>query len=203
MDDVIFMIEGGKALEMVKAHIAEVKRVGKEARELAKELGVQEIMTDRQFGVLAGVIFPGAIHADFTKPKGKSRASYPKKGSAWAARLAEQKGYRDQSEWISTEFNIPLTISYRGEGSWGSTCIGSMLSECGFLFLGEDGPYAMWIPDVSAHVAECTSRGYTVDEPAASFKMEIEGCRRVDKEEWEILVLQHELAEKQRARAAA
>lgn len=194
--NVIFMIESGKALEMVKQHISERQRVWKEVRLLAKELGVERIQTDRTNGVLRAVNFTSDIHPDFTKPKGRDLSSYPKKGTAWAKRLAAQKGYRDPSEWISTEFTIPLNISYQFKGGHGSSCIGNFLNECGFLYLGEDGPYAMWVPDVPAYVAQYTSNGSTVDEPAASFKLKFDGCRRIEDEEWEILVLQNKLAEK-------
>lgn len=199
----IFMIEGGKPLEMIKQHIAERMRVRQEIRELAKELGVEEVHTDRGNGVLRAVVFTGDVHPEFTKPK-KDGASYPKKGSIWAKRLAEQKGYRDPSEWISSEFGVPLTVSYKTQdGGWGSTCIGNFINECGFLYLSEEGPYAMWVPDVPAYVAQYSGDGTIVDEPAASFKMEFKGCRRIEDEEWEILVLQDKLAKKKSERAAA
>lgn len=196
-----FRIEGGKALEMVQAHIAERIRVQKEVSVLANELGITEGRTDRMTGILTGVMFPNDIHADFTKPKKRNDSSYPKKKSAWAARFAAQKGYRDPANWIAKEFGIPLSISFRNidnksEDGNGWAHIGSLLTECGFLFLSEQGPYAMWTPDVPAIVASRTSPNVVVEEPAASFKLEFEGCCRIEKEEWEILVLQHELKEK-------
>lgn len=200
----IFMIESGRPLEMIKQHIAERQRVRKDVYGLARELGVTEIQTDRTNGVLRAVRFPGAIHPEFTKPKGRDSSSYPKKGTEWGKRLAAQVGYRDSAEWISSEFGIPLNVSYKtDDGDWGSTCIGSMLNECGFLFLSEEGPFAMWTPDVPAYVAEYSGNGRTADEPAASFQLEFGGCRRIEPEEWELLVLQDKLAKKQALKEAA
>jgi hypothetical protein len=195
--DAIFMIESGKALEMVKEHISERKRVRDEIRVIVQDLGVNEIFTDKMTGVLTSVIFPRDIHPEFTKPKRRNGGSYPKKGSSWDARLKKQTGYKNPSSWISKEFNIPLSIGFGSDNCKGWRCIGSPLTECGFLYLSEQGPYAMWTPDIAAEVAASIAEGYTVGEPAASFKLEIDGCRRIEKEEWEILVLQHTLAQKQ------
>ncbi|MEG1454884.1 MAG: hypothetical protein RSC66_04850, partial [Comamonas sp.] len=183
--------------------IAEAARVRGETQALAQELGITDGSLCRRTGILYGVIFPGDVHPDFLKPKARSRnrTSYPKKGSDWAKRLAAQRGTPDASILISTEFEIPLSISYTTDSGSGWSHIGSMLTECGFLWLGEDGPYAMWAPDVPALVAEGQARGQIIAEPAASFSFNIEGARRIEKEEWEILVLQHELAEKKRAAA--
>lgn len=194
--DAFFMIESGRALEMIKEHIADRHRVMIETRSLAKEIGAPQLFEDRTNGVLLGVVFDGDIHPDFKKPSGRHTASYPKKGTAWAKRLSEQKGYQPLVRWISGEFDIPLGISYTHENGSGGSGIGNPFTECGFLYLGVDGPYAMWVPDVPAEVAEYEAKGYVVEEPARSFKLEFDGCRRIEKEEWEILVLQKKLADK-------
>lgn len=194
------MIESGRPLELVRQQIAETARVRKQSQELAKELGIDNASLCRRTGVLLGVVFDGPVHPEFVKPKsrGRSRSSYPKKGSDWAKRFASQQGTPDASLLIADEFKIPLSISYRTESGSGWSAIGSPLTECGFLWLGEDGPYAMWAPDVPALVADRKIHGQEIEEPAASFSFNIDGCRRIEKEEWEILVLQHELAEKKR-----
>lgn len=192
----IFMIEGGRALEMVKEHIAERLRVRVETRALAQELGAPELFEDRTNGTLLGVVFDGDIHPDFKKPTGRHKVSYPRKGTAWEKRLKEQVGYRPLVRWISDEFNIPLHISYSGNGGSGGGCVGNPFTECGFLYLSPAGPYAMWVPDIPAKVAEYEAKGYVVEEPTRSFKLEFEGCRRIEEEEWEILVLQKKLEAK-------
>lgn len=192
----LFMIEGGPALVMVREHIAERSRVLCETRALAREIGARELLEDRTNGTLRGVVFEGEIHPDFKKPTGRHRVSYPKKGSTWEKRLKEQVGYRPLARWVSGVFDIPLRLTYSGNGGSGSSCIGSPLVECGFLYTSKSGPYAMWVPDVPAKVAEYEKKGYVVEEPARSFKLDFVGCRRIEEEEWEILVLQKKLEAK-------
>ncbi|KGV86540.1 hypothetical protein X879_1953 [Burkholderia pseudomallei MSHR3951] len=191
---VLFMIEGGRALELVKNHVAEAKRVRARVRALALELGVEQIWTDRETGVLRSVRFPGKVHPDFTKPT--KNGSHPKKGTEWAKRFDEQKGYECPSYVIADALGIPLEIRYGNTGGHGFRCIGLPFSACGFAYLGEAGPYVMWVPDVPAEVAASEKGGYTVAEPAKSFKLEFDGCRRIEDEEWDILVAQHNLAKK-------
>jgi hypothetical protein len=201
-ENVLFMIEGGKALEMVKHFISEKKRVRAANAMIAEELGVEDIFVDRVNGTIGAVRFPGKRHPDFTKQT--KRGAWPKKGTDWHRRFADQVGYENQSALISETFAVPLSISYKSETSesHGWRCIGGMLNECGFLWLGEDGPYAMWIPDVEAEVASDLAKGYSVAEPARSFTPAFDGCRRIENEEWDILVVQHRL-DRKRAQAAA
>ena len=193
-----FLIEGGRVLEMVREHIADRLRIQAENRKIAEELRVDEGVTDRTTGVLRGVVFKDVIHPDFTKPR-KNGASYPKKRTKWFSRFDGQKGYLSLPEWISKEFKIPLRVEYVGNNCRGNLAIGTIFAECGFLYLSEEGPYAMWVPDVPVAVREYEANGYTVSEPAKSFVLEFDGCRRIEKEEWEILVLQHRLANKKAA----
>lgn len=198
---VIFMVESGRALELVKQHIAEKRRVRDEVRAMAIEIGSERTFSDRLNGVIGGIDFAGSpIHPDFKKPN-KYGASYPKKGTEWARRFKAQVGHPDPSQVISKEFNVPLSIGYKTDDGEGWRCIGGMLRECGWLYLSADGPYAMWVPDVEAEVAEDIARGSTVKEPAASFVPKFDGCRRIEDEEWDILVAQQALAEKLAAKA--
>jgi len=193
----IFMIEGGKALELVKLHIAERQRVARERGDLARELGVDDIYISNMDGVLLGVRFKGdEAHPDFKKPDRKG-ISRPKARTAWKDRFDAQKGFPRPSVVIAEAFDIPLSIGYTSnEGGNGWRCIGNPFNECGFLYLSVDGPYAMWVPDVPCEVTEAEARGLTVEEPAKSFRFEFDGCKRAEKEEWDILVAQHNLAKK-------
>ena len=199
----IFMIEGGKALELVKQHIAEKQRVARERGDLAGELGVEDIYVSNMDGVLLGVRFKGdAVHPDFKKPDRKG-ISFPKARTAWKERFDAQRGFPRPSIVIAEAFDIPLSIGYTGkEGGHGWRSIGNPFNECGFLYLGVDGPYAMWVPDVPGEVAEGETRGVIVEEPAKSFRLEFEGCKRIEKEEWDILVAELKLAQKRAAAAA-
>lgn len=189
------MIEGGKALELVTNYIAEKLRVHEECRAIAKELGVDEIFVSNRDGTVIAVMFKDKVHSDFGKA-GKN-GSRPKKGTEWARRFAAQQGFVDPSTVIAEAFAVPTCVSYGiKDGGTGFRGIGNPFFECGFLYLGKDGPYGMWIPDVPAEVKADLDRGYTVDEPALSFVPSFDGCRRIEPEQWDILVAQHALAKK-------
>lgn len=200
----IFMVEGGLALELVKQHIAEAQRVRDEVIAMCRELGVERVSTSREDGKLLGVVFPRGtpVHPDFRKPNAQG-VSYPRRGSAWAKRMDAAKGYEAPERVISKAFDIPLTLSYKDSKMEGSRCLGNMLTACGWLYLTKDGPYAMWCPDVPAAVAAHEADGHEVEEPAKSFKLEFDGCRRIEEEEWEILVQQHKLEKKRAAAKSA
>ena len=193
-EKLIFMIEGGKALDLVKHHIAERQRVSAANRALIGDLQIDEYWVSRHDGTLSAVSFKGDTHPQFTKPT--KHGSRPKKGSEWARRFAEQNGYSNPSDVIAEAFSIPLSISYGVGTGDGWRRIGFPFSECGFLYLSSDGPYAMWIPDVAAEVRADHDRGHTVAEPARSFTPHFDGCRHIEQEEWDILVAQHKLAKK-------
>lgn len=201
MSNVLFMVESGEALEMVKRHISEVDRVRTASRALAQELGVDRMVVDNFDNTLVGVEFAGAIHPDFTKPSKKGR-SHPKKGTEWAKRFEAQVGHDHVGSLIRNAWDVPTFIDYSdSDGGRGTRHIGNFLNECGFLWLSQDGPYAMWIPDVQAEVAVSIKNGYTVSEPALSFVPAFDGCRRIESEEWDILVAEHKLARKLAAQA--
>lgn len=202
MKDALFLIEGGKPLEMVKAYITDVIRIRQENTALAKELGVDSIFTSRTTGALAGVNFPGAIHPDFAKPKKRNGASYPKRGTDWAKRLAALQGTPNAATLIAAAFGIPCSLSYTTEDGEGWRCLGNPLTECGFLYLSKDGPYAMWAPDVPAVVQEAKASGQTVTGAAATFVFDIPGARRILTEEWELMVAQKTLSDKLATNAA-
>lgn len=201
----IFLIKSGKALEMVKHHISERLRVREQSREIAAKVGCERVFTDRLDGTITGFDFSGrAVPEGFRKPKSRTSASYPKKGSAWADLLRSQVGHASPPSTISEAFCVPLSLGYETGNGKGWRCIGNMLQECGWLYLSESGPYALWIPDVELEVKSDRDQGHTVLEPAASFKMEIPGCRRISQAEWDLMVAKHQVKiEKQKARQPA
>ncbi|WP_234775226.1 hypothetical protein [Paraburkholderia tropica] len=195
-DRLFFMIEGGKALELVKKHIDDRLSSIERAKALAVELDASDVSTSKADGKVVAVQFKGAPHPDFKKPD--KFGSRPRKGTDWAKRFAAQDGYEPESYLIQSALDVPCQISYSHDGGSGFRHIGYPFSECGFLFLGKNGPYAMWIPDVEAEVRRDLAKGYTVNDPALTFKAEFDGCRRIRIEEWEFLVAKHNL-EKARA----
>jgi len=201
MEFAIFLIEGGPALELVRQHIADLTVVRDQNRELATELGVRHIWTHRDTGAIVAVDFErNARHPDFTVPR-KSR-SHPKKGTSWEQRFAAVKGYRCPDKAIGETFNIPRVLGYGNEGSCGSRIIGYPLSVFDFLYVGENGPFAMSVPDIEAEVRAEEARGMVVSEPAKSFRMEFDGCRRLSEAEWDGLFARHASYEQPEQKAA-
>lgn len=185
-DSIYFLIEGGKALEVVKSQIKAINDAHKEACALAAELGVTKITTDNLDGKLLGVVFepPQSRHPDFLKPN-RHGVSYPRSKSEWFKRFKAQKGHPITCNLISEELGVPLELRWKN----GFSCMGHPFRAAGFLFLGKEPPYAMYIPDVQAEIKE-KGQGIPL-EPARSFKPEFEGCRRILVEEWELIVAQH------------
>lgn len=197
MSSVTYLIEGGRALVLVKEHIAEVLRVHAEVGALCKALGVERVSTCRWTGVLETVVFPGAVPEGWTKPSRKYGVSAPKKGTEWHKRFKEQKGHKNASEVIGGEFRVPHHISYTTDGGSGFTRIGNPFFPCGFMYLSADGPYALWVPDVAAEVTAAQAAGKVIqNEDALQWTGVIPGARQIHDEEWDILVAQFKLAEK-------
>lgn len=195
-EHIYFMVEGGRALKLVKENIADARRVNREVIKLVKELGAPHYRISTYDGRLTRVLFEGHAHPDFKKDKD---GFFPKKGTEWAQRFAAQKGHRPSAQVIEEAFDIPFQICYSHNGGTGLRRIGYLFNECGFLYPHQDGPYGMFVTDVPAAVAEDIAKGYTVAEPALSFKMEFDGARRIEKEEWDIVVATHALAIKRAA----
>lgn len=194
---IVFLVESGKPLEMVKQHIAEYRRVAREASHLATELGISKYQRDRDTGVMTGAYFEATVHPDFKKPNRRG-VSYPKRGSQWERRLSEQVGYENPAHLIAEAFGIALSLQTRRGDEQGWRAIGSPLSECGFLWITREGPYGIWAPDVEAEVAMSMADGWTVTNVPTNYKVEIPGARRITREEWDYLVAKHKLEEQQR-----
>ncbi|EYR81840.1 hypothetical protein [Shinella sp. DD12] len=201
--DLYFAVEGGRTLEIARKHVAERAAVEEVNRALAKELGAERYAVDFLTGVLCGVIFPGKPHADFKKPN-KNGVSSPRARTAWDARLASMKGYDRRGFSLAKALGVPTDISYRkGDAVRGGSAIaGGFSSGVGFLYLSEDGPFALYVPDVAYVVADYEDRGYTVCDECKNFKPEFDGARPILKEEWELVVARHKLAEAEKKVAA-
>lgn len=204
----IYLIESGRPLEMVKEYVKQRGVVMRSRAAMCKELGTDRASWDRIHGALSGVVFNrGKEHPDFRKADAKG-VSRPRKGSAWAQRFKDQPRHVNQAQWIADELGIPTTIMTRDRVTAefrSGRHIGNMLAECGFLYMSDPELYGLWIPDVEAHLVRIkASREFdpdkeVIDEKSSSFTMQIPGCRRIFKEEWDIMILQAELQRKKAA----
>lgn len=194
-----YLIESAHMVDMVKAYIADFERANAVNAELCREIGgVKACWLDQTSKAIYAVKFEGKHHPDFTKPRATG-FSRPKKGSAWAKRFAENKGIEYPDVYrINDLFNVPFSLSYKTDDGEGSMLIGYFPKPAGFLFASEDGPLGLYIPDVARYVTSFEKRGIEVDPDVKSFDMNLEGCRRILKEEWELIAAKHELAQQQK-----
>jgi hypothetical protein len=205
MDTLTFLIKGGKMLELVKEHISTRIAVAKSNMEIANSVGAVSHIIGSSGNIFA-VEFKGDPHPDFKKPSRALRGMcQPKKGTESYTKFENALRYKSESKTIYTELNVPLVMNYKRKSevvgvssglSSGHQRIGYPLNECGFLYMGEDGPYAFWIPDVQRHVALKEADGYIVEDPAKSFKPEFDGCTQIEDEEWDIIFSKYKLKQK-------
>jgi hypothetical protein len=195
-----FLIEGGETLSIAKDHIADYKAAAGRNQVILDELGVDRFFQGLD-GTVIGVVFNGEPHPDFTKPKANGY-SRPKGKTEWARRFEKQVGYDKSGYKLAEKLSVPTVIRYSTPDGSGSSAIGpAFFSGTGILFLSEEGPYALYIPDVAAKVAKYEAQGKTIEEPCKSFTPKFDGARPILKEEWDFICAQHDL-EKARARAA-
>lgn len=197
-----FAIDGGTTLELARKHVAERAAVEDVNRALAKELGAEQYTVDFANGAICGVIFKGAPHADFKKADRRGVSS-PKQKTEWAKRFADVRGYDRRGFSLAKALGVPTDISYNNETTRGGSCVsGGFSSGTGLLYCSSSGPFALYIPDVAAVVADYEARGYTVCDECKFFKPEFDGARQILKEEWELVVARHKLAEAERKAAS-
>lgn len=202
MTDLYFSVEGGRTLELARAYVAEHAAVEERNRAMAREIGAERYVVSIMDGVLSGVEFSGNQHPDFKRPNRRG-ICFPKKKSEWEARLLSQVGYDRRGYRLAKSLGVPTSIDYTTDGGRGSSSISRGFgSGVGFLYLTEDGPFALYMPDISEVVARHESDGHTVSAECKNFKPEFEGARPILKEEWELMVAQHEFDEAKKRIAA-
>lgn len=193
-ENLYFLVEGGKALELVKQVIQQREEVRKTNVAYCEKLGVKRYVPSTFTHNLIAVVFDGEIHPDFKKPN-KNGASYPKKKTQSFEEIAALPSCENMNHLISKELCIPCEIAFKNETKEisGRSCIGSPFYECQFYWMSYEGPYLLQIPNVPFYVQDKEKDGFIVAEPAKSFIPEFEGCTRILLEEWKLLVAQKKL----------
>lgn len=182
-------------LKLAHQHIADRAAQRERNLSLIEPLDVDEYCVSILDGCAIAVRFNGEAHSDFKKADRKGW-SFPKKGTEWKKRFDENPGHDARCYDLARSLGVPTTLQYRNDTSNGMSSIArGFNSGVGFLWLSEAGPFALYVPDVAAKVARYEADGYIVDEACKNFKPEFDGARPILKEEWELTVAQHRLAE--------
>lgn len=198
-ESLYFLVTGGAVLDLCKAHIAARQETHKRNCAMAIELGASQFQEHILDGTICSVIFDGPKHPDFKNPD-KHGACAPKKNTEWQRKFAENKGYDRSGSQKAEALGIPTHIDYTYEGGRGWSAIASPFSsDVGFLWLSNEGPFALYIPDVASAIAEHEAQGHVVSDAVKAFKPVFDGAHPIHKEEWVIMVAQHQLAEKMKA----
>ena len=200
----VFLIESGRALELAQQWMQEEHAQRRQAREIGQELGVSRVYLSFDTGVVLGVYFGDklAVHPDFRKPNRKG-ASFPKKHSGWAVRLAQQHERKLTMAQVNKELGIPdsLCVRHAADGSEIWRMLSSPVNPSGFLSLSDQGPFAIWTPDVDDAIRQEREAGNEVLTFPKDFKFIIAGTRRILPEQWDLMVAEHRLAKAAQAAA--
>lgn len=194
MPSLYYLIEGEPALSLVKRHIESRFAVANVGREIALQFGAEYARFSRIDGRILSVQFPtGVKHPDFTKPDRVDGSCRPKKGTKAEAAFRAHQGHDTANDLIASFYGIPshLSVSKGTEKLKVAVCT-DVFFPCHFLYPTSEGPYALVAPDVRADVRTWVEKGYSV-EPIYYDQDNLPGCRRVLKEEWDLVLAQHKL----------
>ncbi len=129
----------------------------------------------------------------WTMPNAKGQ-SWPKKNS---------KDYKTgfpvgpyEQKMIIDAINMPCNLSYKTKDGSGSRALGG-LYPCQFLYSGSYE--CLLLTDIESEVKEHTDQGDIVEEPAASWKLDVEGLEEITKDKWKLLLLQEKVAKQEAA----
>jgi hypothetical protein len=206
----ILLVENGPVLELVKQHVADRDRVRELKVQILTQLGLDpekvEVWASSHDGAMNAVSIPSKlklpkkfVQANWTRPDSQGRRR-PKRGTAeYNAFFTKDARYTPAEKLIAECLKVPCSIGYKTAGGEGWTSIGRMLRACGFLWMHKDtGPYAIWIPDVEACLAELKAKhkkvkGFKILGGADKWVLDTTGLKPILEEEWALMVAQKNL----------
>lgn len=191
----VFLIESGRALELAQQWVQDEQVQRRQRREIGQALGVSRVYLSFDTGVVLGAYFGDklAVHPDFRKPNRKG-ASFPKKHSGWAARLAQQHERKLTMAQVNKELGIPDSLCVRHpDGSEVWRMLSSPVTPSGFLSLSDQGPFAIWTPDVDDVLRQEREAGHEILTFPKDFKFTIAGTRRILPEQWDLMVAERRM----------
>lgn len=180
----------------------EIMKVRDKSFDLAEELGAIKMTTDRRTHVLSGVVFPDVrtIPSDFTKPARRTHLSYPKKGTAWAKRFAEQTPAPDIQNLIEANLEFPRFLSFKTpEGVKGETVLMTRTgSRCDAEWLSPKGPFCILLPDLHATAKDLKARGDKVARKDLAYAYDFPGMKPITENEWTLIGAEFDVKEELR-----
>ena len=202
-----FLIEGpGRAKELVTQYIAERTAAVQAINTFAKKVGASAYQTERETLRLAGLTFDGPVPQGWksiggTSRRGGAQSFSPRKGSAEHAEMQSLPTLSLTPDNVAKSLGIPTMIDYvDGNGAYaGGVVLSLQGDECGFAYPATSGPFLLWIPDVEKAVESCEKTfpkiapHLSVSPGIKSYRPEFEGCRKILREEWDLIVAQHAL----------
>lgn len=190
-----FLVEGpGPVMDAAKAAVAQhIHNIGKR-NEILNELGVTHFKGYRE--EISSVFFPNEVPAGFVKA-GKRAADRgywrPKAGTPMHARFEELRRLPkgpDLHELLGYDYGVAYAKESEDRTGW--RALGHPLDPAGFAWPHQDGPYMLYIPDAVTPAQEYIDKGYTITN-GVNMNPQYEGCRRITKNEWDLIVLTHKV----------
>lgn len=210
-----YIVHGGPVLDIIKEHIASIKKVNAANSAFAKKYGADSYYTGF-YSKLSGLLFKNEVPAGWTRPD-KRFSSVPKKGTPAFAEWQALPSQTNFCNHLINLLNIPLIISHKSKSGHGSSTIGSF-KPVGVLFYDDtNGPFVIYLPDVKEAVkvyrAELKSmyEGETIKitSKQSSWKITDPNLELISETRWNYMVAKHNLEveeaaeEKKRAKQKA
>ena len=174
--------------------------------DFSKKVGASAYQTERGTLRLVGMTFDGPAPQGWksiggTSRRGGKQSFAPRKGSVERMAMRALPIISNNPGKIAEALGIPTMIDYvDAKGAYaGGVVLALPGDECGFAYPATSGPFLLWIPDVEKAVESCEKTlpniapHLSVSPDIKSYRPEFEGCRKILREEWGVIVAQHAL----------
>lgn len=190
-----FLITGpGEAMNIALEEVQRERETREKTFALLKGLGVKHYRAFHD-GQIACVQFEGEVPQHFTrfsKRVGDRHWWRPMKKSPWFEKFYSARREKSVASIIHERLGYDHCVSYEKGGEKGCTIVGHPFAGCGIAWFNPEGPFLLYIPDATYHARRRMAEGYTVEN--VNMDPQYEGCKRITKDEWDLLVLQNKIA---------
>lgn len=191
-----YRVTDGPMLDAIKQRISQMKKLREVALAFAEKHGASQVFTSEFPEIhISGLLFDGQAPEGWTKPK-KNGFSRPKRGTDAHAEIESLMTIPSDTAIVQEITNIPLGLSYKGNGISGSTMLGHPAGPCDLLYWPKYDLYGFVAPDIAHYLKEYTDQRYTITNGADKWSMDVPGVTQISKEEWDHLISGAKLQEK-------